>query len=101
MTIHPGSFDSTSPDAVGAVSKHSAESWHGSGRQSVTCHPLALLPLRSYLHAPLTSPVLSLLTGTWKRTSVPNDGRGRATLCLGWAVARMTQIGGEKTMPAY
>ena len=50
-----------------AVSMHSAESWHGSGRQ-ITCHPLAFLPLRIYLHAPLTSPVLSLLTGTWKRT---------------------------------
>jgi hypothetical protein len=39
----------------------------------ITCHPLALLPLRLYLHVPLTSPVLSLLTGTWKRTFFSNE----------------------------
>ena len=62
---------------------------------------LALLPLRSYLHAPLTSPVLPLLTGTWKRTSVPHDGTGTAILCLRWPVAKITQSGREKALPAY
>src|SRR5579871_146630 len=77
----PGRSIRGAPDAVGALSMHSAESWHGSGRQ-ITCHPLALLPLRLSLHAPLPSPVLSVFTGTWKRTRVAGSCIGPLALWI-------------------
>src|SRR5215469_7838368 len=72
MTIHSRSFDSMSPDVVGAVSMHSAESWHGSGRQ-LTCHPFSIASAVVIFACPTHLPGLSFLTGTWKRTRVPGS----------------------------